>query len=272
LRRAGLAAAALLAFATQPAAAQLRPLEPIPWHIVAAPGRFSFQAGVSRLDDQRISLAGESGVLWEIANFAAAFRTGRVVLEVSGTGQRVFRERDRFDEPLVGVEPADGGKRHDSGDYRLSTTVRVTPDDSPITGAIRFGTRLPTSDNTTGLDRDATDFFATIGAASAFSRLGISAEAGLGIHGTREESFEQDDLLLYALRAEYHAARITPSIAFLGQRHGTAHSAIRGLEDLGEIRFGLRSGRNRWIRAELVKGYETFSPSLGVIVSAGIIR
>lgn len=270
--RAGFVAAALVALATHSAAAQLRPLEPIPWQLVSAPERFSFQAGISRLDDQRISLAGETGVLWEIANFAAAYRTGRVVIEVAGTGQRLFRERDRFDAPFPGVEPADDGKRHDSGDYRVSTTVRVTPDRSPITAAIRFGTRLPTADNTTGLDRDATDFFATVGAASALLRLSLSAEAGLGIHGTREESFEQDDLLHYALRAEYRAGRVSPSIALLGQRHGAAHSAIRGLEDLGEIRVGLRVGKKQWMRAEVVKGYESFSPSSGFIVSAGIAR
>lgn len=211
-------------------------------------------------------------MLWEIANFAAAWRTGRVVIEVAGTGQRLFREQGRFDSPLPGVVPADDRRRHDSGDYRLSTTVRVTPDKSPISAAVRFGTRLPTTDNAIGLDRDATDFFATLGASATSGRLGLSGEAGLGIHATREESFEQEDLLLYALRTEYRARYLTPSLAFLGQKHGTAHSAIRGLEDLGEIRFGLRAGQKRWIRAEVVKGYETFSPSTGLIVSAGFVR
>jgi len=94
----------------------------------------------------------------------------------------------------------------------------------------------------------------------------------LGIHTTREQRFEQDDLLLYALRAEYRGFSLTPSIAVLGQKHGTTHSAIRGVENLGEMRAGLRIGSRYWVRAEYVRGYETFSPSSGVIVTAGLIR
>jgi hypothetical protein len=78
--------------------------------------------------------------------------------------------------------------------------------------------------------------------------------------------------MLYALRAEYRTGFVTPSFTVLGQMHGTTHSAIRGVENLGEMRAGLRAGRSMWIRAEYVKGYETFSPSSGVIVTAGLIR
>jgi hypothetical protein len=78
--------------------------------------------------------------------------------------------------------------------------------------------------------------------------------------------------MLYALRAEYRTGFVTPSFTVLGQMHVTTHSAIRGVENLGEMRAGLRAGRSMWIRAEYVKGYETFSPSSGVIVTAGLIR
>jgi hypothetical protein len=264
--------AALLSIAVSPASAQLRPLEPIQWQLFQGSATFSAELGASRLDDQRASLAGEQGSLWEIANFSAAYRTGRVVIEAAGTGQRIFTAHERFEDPYEDVEPSNDGRRHDSGDYRISTTIRFTPDRSPVTGAVRFGTRLPTTDNTTGLDRDAIDFFATIGAASARGPVTLAGEAGLGIHTTRERTFEQDDLLLYALRAEWNAGPVVPSIAAIGQAHGTGHSAIRGVENLGELRAGLRLGDRRWVRAELVKGYETFSPSFGVIVAAGFVR
>jgi hypothetical protein len=257
--------------ATLPAGAQLRPLEPIPWPLVTTGKTIAAAIGASRLADQRASLAGETGVLWELANFSLDWRTGRVVIEAAGTGQRLFTAKSHFAERLSDVEP-DDGTRHDSGDYRISTTVRLSPPASRVTAAVRFGTRLPTTDNTTGLDRDAIDFFANVGGATSRGRLAVSAEAGLGVHTTREQQFEQDDLFLYAFRAEYHGAALVPSVIALGQKHGTAHSAIRGVEDLGEIRFGLRSGTSRWIRGEIVKGYETFSPSTGVIVTAGFIH
>ena len=163
----------------------------------------SVELGGSRLFDQRASLAGTSGVLTELANFSIALRMGRVAVEAAGTGQRLFRDESRFASAYPDVASPTDNRRRDSGDYRISTAVRLTPDAYPITGVLRFGTRLPTTDNTTGLDRDATDFFATAGASGSRGALVLSAEAGLGIHSTRESGFEQDDLFLYAIRAEF---------------------------------------------------------------------
>jgi hypothetical protein len=254
------------------ALAQLRPLEPVQWRLFDGRESIAVELGAARLLDQRASLAGTSGDLWEAGNFSLAWRTGRVVLEAAGTAQRYFRETGTFDAPYPDVEPSDDGRRHDSGDYRVSTTVRFTPDRFPVAGLVRFGTRLPTTDNTTGLDRDAMDFFATIGTTTSRGALWLGGEAGVGIHSTREQRFEQDDLLLYSFRAEFRSSLVTPSFAVLGQKHGTTHSAIRGLENLGEMRAGLRVGRSMWVRAEYVRGYETFSPSSGAILTAGLIR
>jgi hypothetical protein len=254
------------------AGAQLRPLEPAQWRLFTEHATVSGELGGARFIDQRASLAGESGNLWEAGNFNIAWRTGRVVLEAAGTAQRFFRRTSSFEAPYTDVEPATDGRRHDSGDYRVSTTVRLTPDAWPIGGAVRFGTRLPTTNNATGLDRDAIDFFATAGATGTFAGLAFSAESGLGIHSTREERFEQDDLFIYAARTEYTIGHFVSSAAVLGQKHGTSHSEIRGVEDLGELRLGFRAGRARWLRFELVKGYERFSPSYGFILTAGLLQ
>jgi len=263
---------AALALLPASAAAQLRPLEPVQWRLFEGCKTVATQIGGARLFDQRASLAGTTGDLWEAGNFAVAWRTGRVVLEAAGTVQRIFHETGTFDTPYPDVEASDEGRRHDSGDYRVSTTVRLTPSRFPFDGVVRFGTRLPTTDNTTGLDRDALDFFATVGALFNSGPFALAGETGVGIHTTREQQFEQDDLLLYALRGEYRMSLVTPSFAVLGQKHGTTHSSIRGVENLGEMRAGIRVGRSAWIRVEYVRGYETFSPSSGVIVTAGLIR
>ena len=254
------------------ATAQLRPLDALPWRLYESNASVSAELGVSRLFDQKASLAGTEGNLWELGTFALAWRTGRVILEAAGTAQRQFTEERSFDAPYADVEASDNGKRHDSGDYRLSTTVRLTPDSWGSTGTLRFGTRLPTTDNTTGLDRDAIDFFATIGGATSAGRLSLSGETGLGIHTTREQRFEQDDLFLYAVRGELRGYPVIPSLAAEGQMHGTTHSAIRGVENLGELRAGLRIGTKYWFRLEAVRGYERFSPSSGIILTGGILR
>ena len=251
---------------------QLRPLEPPQWRLLDEGSTLAFEAGAARLLEQRASLAGTTGDLWEVGNFALAWRTGRVILEASGTAQRFFHETGRFAAPYRDVEPAVDGDRHDSGDYRVSTTVTLTPTAFPVAGILRFGTRLPTTDNTTGIDRDALDFFATVGGLGSIGTLAISGEAGIGIHTTREDEYEQEDVLLYSFRVEYKTKVLTPSFTILGQKHGVTHSAIRGVENLGEMRAGVRIGRQLWVRAEFVKGIEPFSPSSGFIITAGVIR
>ncbi|MEO8270782.1 MAG: hypothetical protein ABI557_13750, partial [Aureliella sp.] len=186
--------AGLFALAGRSGQAQLRPLEPIPWRVFESRNVVSAEIGASRLFNQRASLAGTTGTLNEIPNFSLAWRTGRVAIEAGGTGQRIFSDDSRFATAYPDVEPATDGKRHDSGDYRIATTIRLTPDNDPLTGVLRFGTRLPTTDNTKGLDRDATDFFATVGARVDRGFLSVAGEGGLGINGTRETRFEQDDL------------------------------------------------------------------------------
>lgn len=251
------------------AQAQLRPLDSPVWHLLSDSNTIAASSGISRLSGQRASLAGTSGDLWELGTFSIAWRTGRVVLEAAGTVRRSFTETGSFTEAYPDVEPSPDGRRNDSGDYRISTTVRLTPPGSGVTAALRFGTRLPTTDNTTGLDRDAIDFFATIGARTSVSAFSVSADAGLGIHTTREPRFEQEDVLLYALQAQVTGYRVTPTLSVVGQRHGTSHAPIRGTENLGELRVGVRAGSRYWVRLEAVRGYEKFSPASGAIVTVG---
>lgn len=266
MRRAALLVPFLLLAA--PAGAQLRPLDPFDWAALESAGGVRVEVGASRLSDQRASLAGTEGTLTEVGSFRAFFRTGRVVIEAGGTVQRLFDDERRFapaDEEVT--EP--GPDRHDSGDYRIATIVRLTPQRWAPVGILRFGTRLPTTDNRVGLDRDAIDFFALLGGRAERAGASLAAEAGITINTTRESDFEQDDLLVYILRAEYERLPVVPSVTLTGQQIGTGHREIRGNESLSELRLGLRSGRNLWVRGEYVIGLADASPSGGLLVAAG---
>lgn len=271
-RRSLLVAVALTLGLGPAAHAQLRPLDPFDWRVLEGEGAVLLEAGGGLLPDQRASLAGTEGTLWEAGSFRAFWRTGRVVIEAGGTVRRIFHEDGRFAPAEPFVTASADGKRADAGDYRIATAVRLTNDGAPVAALLRFGTRLPTTDNRTGLDRDATDFFATIGGRSRRGPVGVQAEAGVGIFGTRDPDFEQDDLLVYAAKAEYDAGVIVPSLAVVGQQVGAGHHEIRGNESLGEVRLGLRAGRREFVRAEVVRGYTAFSPGWGVLVSAGVVR
>lgn len=259
-----------LLVAPAPAYAQLRPLPPFDWRSFETDRVVTIQTGTGIYAGQRASLAGTEGLLVEAGEVEAYWRQGRVVIELGGTALRIFHDEHRFAPPQRDVDDPDAGRRTDAGDLRIGTAIRVSPRHWPADLALRFGTRLPTTDNRVGLERDQTDFYATIAAAVTTGRLRLSGETGVGIWGTRIEDFEQADVLLYALGAEYRAGPVAAAVLLVGQADGFDGWEIRGNENLREARLALLIGQRRWLRAELVRGLAPFSPDTGVRLSAGI--
>ena len=266
-------AAGLLLHVAGPAAAQLRPLDPLVWEVLQPDRSFSGAMGVGVHQDQRASLAGTTGRLMELGNFQLTWRSGRIAVEAAGTVRRILEEEDRFANPAGGAR-AGLGRRSDSGDYRLATTVVLTPARQPADPVVvaRFGTRLPTTDNRVGLERDQTDFFGLLGARTSRGRLALEGETGIGIYGTRDLNFEQSDLWLYSIAARFRDGRVSSVLTILGQMDWSAGEPVRSNEDLAELRAAVSFGTRRWLRAEAVKGLTPFSPSAGLLLSAGVTR
>ena len=262
---------ALTAGCAAPTAAQLRPLEPAQWEVFEGGTTVAVTAGVGVHWDQRAALAGTTGRLVELGNFQATWRSGRIAVEGAGTAYRFFRDESRFAPAFGGARDENGPDRHDVGDYRLATTVLLTPAQRPAAAVLRFGVRIPTTTNDVGIDRDQTDFFALVGGRLIASRLRLSGETGVGVYGTRYSNFEQSDVLVYSLAAELPLGAVTPGIALMGQKDGTS-AILRGNEDLSELRLGVRVGTRYWLKAQLVKGLETFSPRAGLLLAAGFAR
>jgi hypothetical protein len=254
-------------------AGQLRPLEPMAWEVFDTGRSLAATVGVGGYQEQRASLAGTEGRLLELPNFQLTWRSARIAVEASGTPLRFFEDRARFAEAFGGALDQTGPHRHDSGDYRLATAVRLTPTHwSRTTAVVRFGTRLPTTNNREGLDRDQTDFFGLVGGRLRTSRLRLAAETGVGIYGTRYVNFEQSDLWLYSASAELPLGALTPMASLLGQMDWSSGAQLRGNEDLSELRVGARLGSGLWLQAQLVKGLATFSPGWGAQLSVGVVR
>jgi hypothetical protein len=254
-----------------PAGAQLRPLEPTQWEVFEPGSVVALTAGGGVHWKQRAALAGTTGRLVELGNFQATWRSGRIAVEGAGTAYRFFRDESRFAPAFGGARDENGPDRHDVGDYRLATTILLTPPAQAAAAVLRFGVRIPTTTNTVGIDRDQTDFFALVGGRVKAIRLRLTGETGVGVYGTRYPNFEQSDVLVYSLAAELPFGMVTPSVALLGQKDGTS-AILRGNEDLSELRLGIRVGARRWAQAQLVKGLATFSPRAGVLLAAGLAR
>lgn len=263
---------ALMLMPPVPARAQLRPLDPLPWGAMDDTTALVAEGGLGLFTGQRASLAGTRGRLLEIGNFQLAWRSGRFALELAGTAQRVFDDRERFAPPTGGAA-ATGPRRGDVGDVRIGTLLRLTPERFAVPVVLRFGTRLPTTSNDEGLDRDQTDFYSTVGAAIRRGGMAMGAEAGVGLHGTRDLQFEQADVFLFSATAEYHRfPLLVPAVALAGQRNGTRGWRLRGNEDLSELRIGARTRGPVGVRAEWVRGLTEFSPSSGVRVGVIVAR
>lgn len=261
-------ALAAAAFTAAPAAAQLRPLEPLDWSVLGGEGQ-SLVVGGGLYSGQRAALAGSEGRLLELGSFRATWSLGRVAVELAGTALRLFDERSTYADPETDVVPADGTRRRDHGDYQVSTVVGLT---EPVPGralALRFGVRLPTTDNLQGLDRDEMDFFSLLAGWVSRGPLSVGGEVGLGINGTRDPRNEQVDPLLFALSARYGVGPARVLLELAGQHDTRAGSDRRGNEDLGEGRVGLEVGDRRWVSVTAVRGWTASSPSFGVMVKFG---
>jgi hypothetical protein len=270
--------AALLVFTcAMPAAAQLRPLDPLDWTALTRPG-FSVSLGAATLTRQRAALAGSRGRLDEFGNFVIAWTTGPVMLEGSGTPVRRYHEREQLEPAADDVADARGGVRQDAGAMEVATIVRLSPAAWPTLLALRFGTRLPNPNNRIGLDRDMTDFFALVGVRVPAGATAWFGEAGAGIHGTRLPHREQFDVLAYTAGAELRLAPATFTLVAVGHA-GLGQLPIRGNEDLHELRFTARLDLGgtrpahapvRWIELGVIRGLAEFSPAWGVLVRAGM--
>ncbi len=265
------AAAALLAGPSRGAAqVALRPIDGIPWEAVGAAGA-SVRVGVGWYAGARATVAGTRGSLLEVGDVTAAWSLDRVVLELGGTAWRVFTDDSTYAAPIAHAFPMDGRRRADTGGHRLGTIVRVTPDASPLDAVLRFGTILPTTDNTQGLGLDQTDFYGTVGGRwlRPRGRLELAAEAGVAILSTRLDKPEQVDDLMYSARAGWRARRGRAWLETVGQHDTRRAAELRGLEDLSELRLITELGDRRRLRVTLVRGLAQASPSFGVSVAAG---
>jgi surfeit locus 1 family protein len=265
---AAIAALALLAFAT-PGAAQLRPVDPLEWRVYEPGTALVATAGVGSLWEQQASLAGSRGRLLELGNYRMTVRFDRMAVELAGTAIWRLTDEQPLMPPAPGVRPADGSPRQDPGYASAATLVDVTPAAWPVRVLLRFGARIPTTSDESGLDRDRTDFFAFASARYQRGPLALTAENGVGIHGTTRTDYPQSDVWAYMFGAHYMHGAVRGSAQLVGHQDGHAWR-VRGNEDLRELRVGASAGRRRWIGATYIRGLTEYSPSHGVRISGGL--
>jgi len=250
-----------------PAAAQLRPFDPLDWNTFDSPHSVSVGIGLGVLHGQILSLAGTRGNLVEMGRFRAWLRSGRITVDAAGTLHRRFVDHATLRAPVGPAAPSDGSARSDAGDIVATTAIRLTAETTPFQTVLRFGTRLPTASDAPGMERDLTDFFASVAGRYRTGRVALGGEAGLGLLG-RTRGLNQQDVLTFSAFAESRLGALTVTGSIVG--HDDLHrGAVPGNEDLSEARLRLRAGDRTWISATAIRGIARYSPGLGLYVMAG---
>jgi hypothetical protein len=257
---------------SDPAFAQLRPVDPIDWAGFEE-ARGSVALGGTLLSGQRAAFLGTAGRLVEVGALELTFRVDRLLLHVVASPYQRFTGSDRFAEPAVGVERRDGA-RVDAGSVVASTTVPLGGSGARTARAqqfaLRFGMRLPTHDDAIGLERDETDVFATFGTRRVVGAWDVAGEVGFGIFGVRSPTGGQTDPILYAASIRRDGALLRPYLEWTGHHDTRAQGAPRGNENLSEVRIGVEVGNRWWLDAQAIAGLSTFSPDAGGRVRVGL--
>ena len=269
-RQTAAAAFAMLALGLAPkrADAQLRPLDGLEWRVFDNGIVMVGAAGMGVLWDIPAPLTGASGRLVEAGNYSVALRSGRIAIEASGTALWHFKEMRRTSTAANGVEPATDGARRDAGVATVATAFRASLPGWTTDLVLRFGASIPTTSDESGLDRDRTDFFATVGLRYPRGNFSFWMENGIGINGTTSPEYPQSDVWTFSFGTAYAMGPLRPSASLVGRQDG--HSwIVRGNEDQHELRLGVDVGSARWLSVQYIRGLSEFSPQHGLRLNVG---
>jgi hypothetical protein len=261
--------------ASLPALAQFQAPPPALLHIDARPartvpqGEVLLRIGLGYEDDVIPAplLGGPRGDLWSVPKLQVGVPIGpRADLDV--------------EVPLVmhleiGGDPRDlgtdghawepGGSETEAGDLRIATRVlfRQEPERGPAVG-MRFGLKVPSASDETGLGTDEADVFAELLLSQPVGRGTMHLNVGLAILGDPTENSSQEDVVTYALAWEVRPGART---AWFVEASGIWNPSSSSRGEEGVVRTGISRevgmGRGAW-EGTLLAGYEDASPDWGV--------
>ena len=250
--------------------AQQRPLITEDVDIIP-PGTARIEAGIEFFQDAKFPLSGLRGDLTRVGVVGINIGLSpNVEFQIDGVLQNFLSINSATPNPAVRLDLARGDSTNDTGDFRLSTKIKLRNETSraPSLG-FRFGVDLPNSNETRGIGANQTNAYGTILFGKKFGRedrVNLFGNLGLGIFTAPTQPFTQNDMLLYGFAG---IVRVNEQINLAGEINGRANtrrgSAPLGTEPLSEARLGLQF-KASGLRFDFagIAGLTDFSPRSGV--------
>jgi hypothetical protein len=250
--------------------AQQRPLITEDVDIIP-PGTARIEAGIEFFQDAKFPLSGLRGDLTRVGVVGINIGLSpNVEFQIDGVLQNFLSINSATPNPAVRLDLARGDSTNDTGDFRLSTKIKLRNETSraPSLG-FRFGVELPNSNETRGIGANQTNAYGTILFGKKFGRedrVNLFGNLGLGIFTAPTQPFTQNDMLLYGFAG---IVRVNEQINIAGEINGRANtrrgSAPLGTEPLSEARLGLQF-KASGLRFDFagIAGLTDFSPRSGV--------
>jgi len=239
----------LLAFL--PLAAQNRPLQTSDAEILP-PGTMRAEVGFDFLQDVNFPLSGLSGDLTSLGVIGVRMGVGKMVeVQLEGAVQNFLDVKKQGASFVPVLELTGPRSTHDTGDFSLSTKIRIFGDRGRWPSlAMRFGFRMPNSNQARGVGTNSTDVFALFILQKHFGKLNLFGNAGVAILQSPNAKFSQNDVLLYGGAFAYPLHRRLNVVGEAAGRYSSRKitTGLIGTESRSQARFGFQvfAGGFQW--------------------------
>jgi len=249
------------------AGAQDRPLRTVDTETVA-PGTLRAEVGFDFLQDVDFPLSGLSGDLTSVGVINLRMGVGKIAeVQLEGAIQNFLDVKSQGASFVPALTLTGPNSTHDSGDYAMSTKVRILPERGKRPSlAVKFGFILPNSNQARGIGTNTTNVFALVALEKHIYKLKVWGNAGLEILQAPTALFSQNDVLMYGGAFSYPVHR---KVNVVGEVNGLYSSrkidaALVGTSSTGQARFGLQilAGGFTWDFAGIA-GLQAHDPKTG---------
>ena len=203
------------------------------------------QVGFDFLQDIDFPLSGLSGDLTSVGVVDLRLGVGKMVeVQLQGAVQH-FLDVKKQGASFVSLST------HDTGDFSLITKVRIFPETGRRPAlAMRFGFKMPNSNQARGIGTNSTDAFAAFILQKHFGKLNLFGNLGLAILQSPNAKFSQNDVLIYGGAFTYPLHRRFNVAGEVVGRHSTRtiNKDLTGTESRSQARFGFQifAGGFQW--------------------------